>query len=504
VLRETMTHKIGGTRGLGRNLDACHAVDHLVWLGDLNYRLDLSYLGISTSSHAEHVEAVVDMARHGRFAEMLRADQLLAARAAGDAFVGFVEGAMPFGPTFKVQRQKGIAYKAQRTPSYCDRILWKSMPPCVGRLTQTFCHSVPEVSTSDHKPLVAAFELAPSQTIRRALWAQASVRISRLVLRDIVASDFTGTSDPFCVFYTHPEGLIIQGVRAPRTTVKYRVKPGSRSQVVGDAKFTRSLSRSLSPSVGSPLFKQASNSIAAGLHAASTGLDSIVKRMSTRRKVTRDRTIAAWADDEVPWLQVCAPIDALQHACLLIAIFDWDRWKANDPLGVVTVPLKRPSAPRPPPPDANAPPQAAAARNVEAMQISTKSYVLEVDEPIVLGHRTSGTGRLTCQLHVASHHKRSPTKSILQRATSMSGITATAVTSVASIGDELVRRLTSPVRRQRSQSGTSTANTPNGSQDNLAPHLQTSATAPAARASDAGLAASGEASVSVQQVAGRL
>ena len=42
-----------------------------------------------------------------------QADQLRAAREAGDAFVGFSEGYMAFAPTFKVRRQPGVKYNEQ-------------------------------------------------------------------------------------------------------------------------------------------------------------------------------------------------------------------------------------------------------------------------------------------------------------------------------------------------------------------------------------------------------
>ena len=88
--------------------------------------------------------------------------------------------------------------------------------------------SVPQVATSDHKPVVGAFRAAPSPKIERTTNVQASIRIRGLCLRDILAADFTGTSDPFCCFYTHPQGLIATQAlgRAPRTTVKWGIRPG--------------------------------------------------------------------------------------------------------------------------------------------------------------------------------------------------------------------------------------------------------------------------------------
>ena len=61
-----------------------------------------------------------------------------------------------------MRRLAGLEYNPQRTPSYTDRILWKSMPPCKGRLTQEKLNAVSAVSTSDHKPVVCALRVAPS------------------------------------------------------------------------------------------------------------------------------------------------------------------------------------------------------------------------------------------------------------------------------------------------------------------------------------------------------
>ena len=114
ILRETSGRKIGGTRGRGRPLDVAHAVDHTIWLGDLNYRLDMKLIDRpdlcgSSAKHAR-VAAVSQMCAEGQYAELQRADELRHARANGESFVNFVEGSMAFPPTFKVQRKAGTQY----------------------------------------------------------------------------------------------------------------------------------------------------------------------------------------------------------------------------------------------------------------------------------------------------------------------------------------------------------------------------------------------------------
>jgi hypothetical protein len=102
---------------------------------------------------------------------------------------GFQEGRIRFPPTFKFLPGSS-AYSEKRVPSWTDRILWKvrsgpgqqqqleeeqqqqlswvsgqvsrtnggvpGPPPCV---TQLYYTSVPEVTSSDHKPVIAGFEV---------------------------------------------------------------------------------------------------------------------------------------------------------------------------------------------------------------------------------------------------------------------------------------------------------------------------------------------------------
>ena len=450
MCQEILIKTMGKRVGHGRQLDVAHSTDHLIWLGDLNYRIDTRRLEPPVTpakgSKTEQVQRVCDLCNAGRFDELLAADELGHARACGDAFVGFVEGPMTSWPTFKVLRQPGTAYTEQRTPSYTDRCLWKSLPPHRERLTQTTCESIPQVSTSDHKPLVCSFTLAATPPLHRTPNVQSIIRVSALTVRDILCADFTGTSDPFVVFMTQPEGLLRHSKRgvsrqgftrtteAPRSTIKYRVKPGAEAGAVGDARLTHAVNRRssslprsssidstgpTSPSVPHSPIVAPSPSVAPSPDrtgppeskpaAARSALSHVAKLCCPTSKSqpnallasTHDsalESVAVWADSDVPALQVCAPVDVISRACLLIAIFDYDRWKANDPLGVVTVPLAR-AVPAPADSD-DARLERAALGTPRALQ---SGYQLDVDEPIVLGHSTTGTGRLSCTLHVDEH-----------------------------------------------------------------------------------------------------
>lgn len=91
----------------------------------------------------------------------------------GDAPLGSQSSPLDFLPTFKVRRTLAATPEelyAQpkkpenlRVPSYCDRVLWRTMPHVDGSLQHLDTQPVLEVTSSDHKPLVASFMLAPTR-----------------------------------------------------------------------------------------------------------------------------------------------------------------------------------------------------------------------------------------------------------------------------------------------------------------------------------------------------
>lgn len=44
--------------------------------------------------------------------------------------VPFPQATIEFPPTFKVERQDGLHYKPQRSPAWCDRVLYRANVPC--------------------------------------------------------------------------------------------------------------------------------------------------------------------------------------------------------------------------------------------------------------------------------------------------------------------------------------------------------------------------------------
>ena len=125
---------------------------HTVWMGDLNYRIELER------------DQVLELARKGNFDELYAADQLRASREAGTAFAGYNEAPISFAPTFKFTPGTGeYESKKMRVPSYCDRVLWRS---AAGHHCSCSTYgSDPTIKTSDHKPVFAVLNasLGPRQ-----------------------------------------------------------------------------------------------------------------------------------------------------------------------------------------------------------------------------------------------------------------------------------------------------------------------------------------------------
>ena len=210
--------------------DMMNLWDHLLWLGDLNYRLDLSDLFGEEAAQAktpppELFNTITQLTSAGDFGALVACDQLARVQARGDAFVGFQEGVLSHPPTFKVKRAAGLQYNTQRSPAYCDRILWRCLPGA--QATQEALWTALECDSSDHKPVAASLLLSRQPV--RPIWApRAGVGLPqpRLSLRDalgrrqvavpplqtwklqlltmfghdLMAADFNGLSDPYIAF----------------------------------------------------------------------------------------------------------------------------------------------------------------------------------------------------------------------------------------------------------------------------------------------------------------
>ena len=272
-------------RGVGRpQVDVLHQFDHVFWLGDLNYRVDLNLVAPTTED--EHFASVSKLIDASDWKALMAADQLRSCQAKGEAFAGFTEGQCDFAPTFKVERKDGMHYKNKRIPSYCDRILWKSMPALKGHVEQKLLCSAPSVSTSDHKPVFAHFSIASSPAVRSA---PEGAQPPLIQLQHASVDGVSATDKTYLVFLTNPDGLLGDAKQKPPRTM----------------------------------------SVASRKSAASPS-----------------RLAASWAAEQCPMLRplVADPLD-LARTTLIVAVYDADVLSEDDLLGTVLIPLARPDGP---------------------------------------------------------------------------------------------------------------------------------------------------------------
>ncbi|KAH8416598.1 hypothetical protein KR222_010611, partial [Zaprionus bogoriensis] len=114
--------------------------DHIFWLGDLNYRIQES-VGLQ-------------LAGLDAYDQVMQRDQLRIEMSHERCFKGYTEGEIKFPFTYKydVGTDTFDTGEKQRSPAYCDRVLWKGK-----RIEQLAYNCVMEIRQSDHKPVYAIF-----------------------------------------------------------------------------------------------------------------------------------------------------------------------------------------------------------------------------------------------------------------------------------------------------------------------------------------------------------
>jgi phosphatidylinositol-bisphosphatase len=142
-----------GNRNIQRPY-SIYDVDHLIWLGDLNYRLTLPN------------DKVRELIKTSEYDKLLEHDQLGECINSKKSFVGFSEGKIDFSPTYKfdIGTDNYDSSEKKRVPSYCDRILWRSMET-EHQLELIEYKSTMELTSSDHKPVSAVFSV-PTKTLK--------------------------------------------------------------------------------------------------------------------------------------------------------------------------------------------------------------------------------------------------------------------------------------------------------------------------------------------------
>ncbi|MES1912027.1 MAG: hypothetical protein MHM6MM_004370 [Cercozoa sp. M6MM] len=163
VRRDNYRRIVTQLRGMGEDedLDFLHSFDHVVILGDLNYR---------TQSFSFHDS--IDIVAKGEMDRLAATDQLRSEMAEEAAFGGFAEGEIAsFAPTYRMSKTmhyrtrdeaNGLpatfSNKRQQLPSWTDRVLFRSRSSVIARDFQLEAYQAHhDVLGSDHRPVSARF-----------------------------------------------------------------------------------------------------------------------------------------------------------------------------------------------------------------------------------------------------------------------------------------------------------------------------------------------------------
>lgn len=137
---------------------------HLFFMGDLNYRASINKNSSGTNSDSSAsvplTSAMTDDDATSIYARLRHTDELYHVIKNKSSFYGFVEPPISFAPTYKFRTK--TMYDTKRIPSWCDRILHLpySQPAKVIKYD-----SVPDIDTSDHKPVYQILEVPNSPPI---------------------------------------------------------------------------------------------------------------------------------------------------------------------------------------------------------------------------------------------------------------------------------------------------------------------------------------------------
>ncbi|KAB5568456.1 hypothetical protein DKX38_002249 [Salix brachista] len=142
------------------NTNLYHLCRRIIWLGDLNYRINLSY------------NKTLELISKKEWSKLVEGDQLVRELRKGRAFDGWSEGILNFAPTYKYEmnseKYRGEDPKAgRRVPSWCDRIL------SYGKGMRLLDYRRIELKLSDHRPVAATYmaevEVFSPRKLKKAL-----------------------------------------------------------------------------------------------------------------------------------------------------------------------------------------------------------------------------------------------------------------------------------------------------------------------------------------------
>ncbi|NXD62079.1 INP5E phosphatase, partial [Eolophus roseicapillus] len=130
--------------------DVTTRFDEVFWFGDFNFRLN---------KDRETVDSILNQNPETDVSRLLAYDQLTSEMSRGSIFKGFQEADIHFRPSYKfdIGKDSYDTTSKQRTPSYTDRVVFRSRyRDDIHAVKYSSC---PVIKTSDHRPVFALFRV---------------------------------------------------------------------------------------------------------------------------------------------------------------------------------------------------------------------------------------------------------------------------------------------------------------------------------------------------------
>uniref|UniRef100_A0A8C9G5W9 Phosphatidylinositol polyphosphate 5-phosphatase type IV n=1 Tax=Pavo cristatus TaxID=9049 RepID=A0A8C9G5W9_PAVCR len=130
--------------------DVTTRFDEVFWFGDFNFRLN---------KDRETVDSILNQNPETGISKLLAYDQLTSEMGRGSIFKGFQEADIHFRPSYKfdIGKDSYDTTSKQRTPSYTDRVVFRSRYR--DDIQAVKYSSCPVIKTSDHRPVFALFRV---------------------------------------------------------------------------------------------------------------------------------------------------------------------------------------------------------------------------------------------------------------------------------------------------------------------------------------------------------
>jgi len=177
-----------------------------------NMKVNLSQISFNDAKKVakkqQNLEQATKLIDDKDWASLYSYDELSEGLENGDLLVDFQTLPCHFNPTFKVKRSTGFEYNPQRTPSYTDRILYKSAKGLQSHNKQVAYEPCVDFITSDHKPIRGAFSIILNEMIETiTLSSEFQLIFTDLECSDLLAADVNGSSDPYVMIVWESIGL---------------------------------------------------------------------------------------------------------------------------------------------------------------------------------------------------------------------------------------------------------------------------------------------------------